>query len=83
MHEVKDSVDVKPNVLQSVLKNKPKDGNIDENSKNKRVVFQDKAVILNKSPPKPSDTTSAKQATHQDKPKDKKDRVRPPTKVKH
>ncbi|XP_067010952.2 regulator of nonsense transcripts 3B isoform X2 [Anabrus simplex] len=73
------------NTYNSLLKNKekPKDPIIEEPvSKSKRVVFQDKPIILNKVASKTSDGLSTKNDTNEsEKNREKKERVRPPTKV--
>lgn len=78
--ETKDTEDSKPNPLPSVLKTKSKDAVNEETNKNKRVVFQEKPVIINKTVSKTGENAKSESADF-DKQKEKKDRVRPPTKV--
>ncbi|XP_049858068.1 trichohyalin-like isoform X1 [Schistocerca gregaria] len=78
--ETKDTEDSKPNPLPSVLKTKSKDAVNEETNKSKRVVFQEKPVIINKTVSKNGENTK-NESSDFDKQKEKKDRVRPPTKV--
>ncbi|KAK7866804.1 hypothetical protein R5R35_005238 [Gryllus longicercus] len=74
-------VDEIKNNIQNTLKSKSKESVSDEQgSKSKRVVFQEKPIILNKVSPKISEPTAKSEGIENEK-KEKKERNRPPTKV--